>query len=143
MRRGALVALVVLAVAACSRVSPEQRQLESARERWEAAGLTDYRYEIVMRCFCPPLDAAVEVAAGQVASATPLSADAAVPESYATTIDELFTKLERELRSSERGDYTIEYHPELGYPTRVSADPIAMAVDDEYALDIALTAADQ
>ena len=141
MKRLALVVLLVaLAASACSRTSNEQRELESARERWEAAGLTSYRYQIVMRCFCPPLDAAVEVIDGLVVSARPLSEGATVPQSRAVTIDEMFAMLEQELGSKERGDYTIEYHPDLGYPTRVSADPIEMAVDDEYALEIELEA---
>lgn len=93
-----------------------------------------------MRCFCPPLDAAVEVVDGLVISARPLSEGATVPQSRAVTIDEMFAMLEQELGSKERGDYTIDYHPDLGYPTRVTADPIALAVDDEYVLEIELEA---
>jgi hypothetical protein len=118
---------------ACSR---EGRQLDAARRRWEASGITSYRYDIVVRCFCPPLDAAVEVVDGTAISSTPLTEGATAPE--ARTIEELFADLEQELASEGRGDYTIVYHPDLGYPMRVIADPIKLAIDDEYTYEILL-----
>jgi hypothetical protein len=132
MKKLALLAVLLAVVAgACSR---EGRQLDAARHRWEASGITSYRYDIVVRCFCPPLDAAVEVADGAVVSATPLTEGATAPEGR--TIEELFADLEQELASEGRGEYTIEYHPDLGYPMRVVADPILEAVDDEYTYEV-------
>lgn len=129
-----LVVLLAVAAGACSRETRDQRQLDAARRRWEAAAITDYRYDIVIRCFCPPLDAGVTVSGSAVVSSEPLTEGATAPEPR--TIDQLFDDLERELASAERGAYSITYHPDLGYPMSVSADPIELAVDDEYAYEI-------
>ncbi|MFM8911037.1 MAG: DUF6174 domain-containing protein, partial [Gemmatimonadota bacterium] len=48
------------------------------------------------------------------------------------TVDQLFS----EVRTAQRTEgmlRDVTYHPTLGYPTLVSIDPIAMAVDDEVA----------
>jgi hypothetical protein len=137
MRRLVLVlGLLSLVVSGCSPDTRELRDLEAARQRWEAAGLVTYSYEFVLRCFCPQLDATVQVVDGVVVSSTPPSRNSHFPR----TIDELLADLEEELESAGRGEYTIEFDPELGYPRRVSADPIEMAVDDEYSYEIVLTA---
>lgn len=128
-----LSVLLAIVVGACAK---EERQLDAARRRWEAAGITSYRYDIVVRCFCPPLDAGVEVTDGVVTAVAPLTEGATAPDGR--TIDELFADLERELASEGRGEYTIEYHPDLGYPVRVTADPILLAIDDEYSYEILL-----
>jgi len=136
MKRTALaLVLLTLVAGACSR---EERQLDAARRRWEAAGITTYTYTIVMSCFCPPLDAVVEVVDGRVVSVTPFFIGSITPE--ARTVEELLADLEQELASADRGDYTIEYDPELGYPVLVVADPIRQAIDDEYSYSIFLEA---
>lgn len=134
MKKLALLAVLLAVVAgACSR---EARQLETARDRWEASGITSYRYDIVVRCFCPPIDAAVEVVEGTVVSVTPLTEGAIALDGR--TIEQLFADLEQELGSDGRGDYTIVYHPDFGYPMRVVADPIKAAIDDEYTYEVLL-----
>ena len=134
MKKLALLAVLLSVFAgACSR---EARQLDAARDRWEASGITSYRYDIVVRCFCQPIDAAVEVDNGAVISVTPLTDGAITLDGR--TIEQLFADLEAELAADGRGDYTIAYHPDLGYPMRVVADPIKAAIDDEYIYEILL-----
>ncbi|MBI5157689.1 MAG: hypothetical protein HZA58_06685 [Acidimicrobiia bacterium] len=134
MKKLALIAVLLAVVAgACAR---EARQLDAARDRWEASGITSYRYDIVVRCFCPPLDATVEVIDGVVVSTKPLTEGPLALEGR--TIEQLFDDLEQELGADGRGDYTVVYHPEYGYPTRVVADPIKAAIDDEYTYEVLL-----
>lgn len=108
------------------------RELEANASRWADAGITDYRFTIEMRCFCPPrAPADVVVANGVPTSITrdgqPVSEDDVV----AATVPDLF----RVAREAAQGDWvTITYDPETGVPLRIDADPARNADDEEYSI---------
>jgi uncharacterized protein DUF6174 len=87
------------------------------RARWEQRNLHDYAYTGRRICFCwnSGQDVAVIVLADTVFSARVVGTTVEEPKGVWHTVDELF-----ELAGS-RADHverlTVEYHPELGYPT--------------------------
>lgn len=100
----------------------------AALQRWTAAGIDDYRYELEARCFCleqPPLT--VTVRDGEVTSVTPASAEHW--RDVAVAVPDLFAMVARD--RDAYASVSVTYDPELGYPTQIAEDRVADAVDDE------------
>lgn len=88
--------------------------LDEARARWEAAGITSYRMSYAAAGGpAAPATTVVEVENGVVVFVS-REREGVGPEPL--SVDELFDYVER---SAEQADScTIEWHPDLGYPTR-------------------------
>lgn len=147
-RRRVAVTLTVLAFAlalpACddSENSPGRLRadLDAARDRWEAAGLTGYSVTQRRLCFCvPPHEWTVVVKGGVPAfidsvedpGGTGLN-DYVLEQlalDQAMTVEQLFDWIQVQLALGGVVDATFD--PELGYPARVSVDPVAAVADDE------------
>lgn len=127
------LAILAVAVSACADpFAPEQNALDDARVRWEAAGITAYQLEYRNVCFCGRVHIRVDVTNGQVTRVEPLDDDDAfgpVHEGY--TVERLFALIQDGLERRPH-DVALSFHPELGYPTSVSFDPIGNAIDDEW-----------
>ncbi|MEY2818737.1 MAG: hypothetical protein RL275_2200 [Chloroflexota bacterium] len=136
------IILVVLAliVAACSTSSEYDQKLK----QWTDAGVSHYRYDLVIGCFCPfsqDMPLTIEVKDGQVVSITNVEGvllDASNPSyqyylEYAT-IDLLFAELKSEMTEAE--ELTVAYDPQYGFPSEVWIDRIKLAVDDEMSLQV-------
>ncbi|MEZ4588211.1 MAG: DUF6174 domain-containing protein [Gemmatimonadales bacterium] len=129
-----LLALLTLAAAGCVFGPNEQREeLERARERWAAQGITLYSFTVHRSCFCPMLT--VEVTVGEVAVER-IDVDTGLPIAEQLIplypdVPGLFAIIEREL-DRPAASLEVEYDPVRGYPTRIVVDPIRNAVDDEY-----------
>ena len=136
------IILVVLAliVAACSTSSEYDQKLK----QWTDAGVSHYRYDLVIGCFCPfsqDMPLTIEVKDGQVVSITNVEGvllDASNPSyqyylEYAT-IDLLFAELKSEMTEAE--ELTVVYDPQYGFPSEVWIDRIKLAVDDEMSLQV-------
>ena len=136
------IILVVLAliVAACSTSSEYDQKLK----QWTDAGVSHYRYDLVIGCFCPfsqDMPLTIEVKDGQVVSITNVEGvllDASNPSyqyylEYAT-IDLLFAELKSEMAEAE--ELTVVYDPQYGFPSEVWIDRIKLAVDDEMSLQV-------
>ncbi|MFM8370499.1 MAG: DUF6174 domain-containing protein [Chloroflexota bacterium] len=136
------IILVVLAliVAACSTSSEYDQKLK----QWTDAGVSHYRYDLVIGCFCPfsqDMPLTIEVKDGQVVSITNVEGvllDASNPSyqyylEYAT-IDLLFAELKSEMAEAE--ELTVAYDPQYGFPSEVWIDRIKLAVDDEMSLQV-------
>jgi hypothetical protein len=136
--------LITLAVvlAACS-AAPTEPTVPSNEERqvWEDAGITHYRFELTLSCFCAFRDQMpliIEVKDGQVVSMT--TADGQAVSSgdpnhefflgYGT-MDNLFAKIETAKADPEAGEVTVTYDPTFGYPVDAAIDYIQLAADDE------------
>ena len=110
-------------------VSPE---LEQARQRWQAAGLSDYQMTLRRMCFCPSPDYTgpfeVTVRDGDV-SRVRLSG-ARVDAERGVSVEALFALIDD---AYERGavEVALSFHPELGYPTSIGIDYDRQMADEE------------
>jgi hypothetical protein len=139
--RGAAVVALVAAALAGTAVADEAdlARLDAARERWQAAAATDYRYGYQKYCDCnrdTPPETVVTVAGGRIVSVHHLHNDSAreVPAREGSldlywTIDALFAKLAQAMGGA--AVVRAEYDPELGYPTALFIDYSADLIGDE------------
>ncbi|WP_455209550.1 DUF6174 domain-containing protein [Kaarinaea lacus] len=121
--------------------NPLQASLDENRVLWQQANITDYQYTHRMGCFCPYReDIVVVVNAGVIAeayftpSATPLSA-AEIQTYNLKTIEQLFDVVQSEI-DRPAAQLTVTYNATLGYPELISVDPVALVVDEEYAISV-------
>jgi hypothetical protein len=134
-----------LLTAACDGSgSPRSRlraDLDAARDRWEAAGLSaGYAVTQSRICFCPPpREWTVVFAGGQKAFIDsvpdPGSSGATAREleqlafDQAMGVEELFDWIDDQLDGA--GTIDVTFDPDLGFPATIDADPLPGAVDDE------------
>ena len=118
-----LTTLLALIFLGCSDSDdkPSPTDLQTARGRWEDAGISDYQYEIRLRCMCEPVAHPVTAVVEDghsvgVTDATGLLLDEPEYHGFAT-LDMLFERLQAALYD----DYVVqdmEYDSEYGFPTR-------------------------
>lgn len=139
-----LFILMVIVLAACSAVATEApSEFDSARQKWQEADISHYRFNLFIGCFCiftQDMPLIIEVQNGEVVSMQYQSGneiDATNLEffqSYAT-IDRIFDELEKNL-GGEADEVTVTYDETYGFPTEVSIDFIQEAADDELYLTL-------
>lgn len=141
-----LIAAATLAMAAAgcgildSDGEERQRELDSARSRWSAAGLSDYRYVVRQLCFCGfgGMRIDVEVRGGAVVGATMVDSGEVIDIEQqpwaAPSVDDLFERIQGIL-DEDPHEFSASYDPTLGYPVMVSADPIENAIDEEWGVE--------
>jgi hypothetical protein len=135
--------LIVLAftLAACSL--GRQTEIERNREKWQAAAISHYRYELFVGCFCvfsQDMPLIIEVQDGKAVSMEYQSGneiDAGSRELFEryATIDRIFTELET-YTNGEAAEVIITYDPTYGFPTKADIDVIKEAIDDELGLTV-------
>ncbi|MGH7542120.1 MAG: DUF6174 domain-containing protein [Gemmatimonadota bacterium] len=137
----ALLALLSGGASCTDPLGPERTELAQARERWEAAALSDYRFDYRLSCFCGSpanRDVTVEVRDGAVVAAT-FHDDGPAATVHdvegLSTIDELFDRIERTLEQ-EPEQFTAEYDATFGHPISVSADIAFNISDEEFAFRV-------
>lgn len=146
--------LLVLAVvlSACSTVAnagEPKSDVEIAREKWQAANISHYRFNVHISCFCvftENMPLIVEVQDGEVVSmeySTGNEIDPQLLELFDryVTIDRLFDGLETgfDFEGDDQGpadQVTVEYDATYGFPTKIEIDFIENAIDDELYLSI-------
>ena len=131
-----LLSLLVLALAlsACGGTSSE---MQTNRDKWNAAKVTHYTFELIVSCFCPFADImpiTVEVQDGKIVSMTDVNGNAVEGEfaqyiEEAASIERLFALAEK--NASEAEEIKVTYDAQYGFPTAINIDFIKMAVDDE------------
>jgi hypothetical protein len=116
-------------------------ELDENRQKWQAAGITDYQFTIALMCFCAfggPVNMEVHGDAVSMTyeDGTPLDRSSAGygPYSGYSTIDLTFGELVRELNKAD--DMEVAYDPTFGYPTTIRIDRIKTAADDELSVEI-------
>lgn len=139
-----LFILMAIVLAACSAVATEApSEFDSARQKWQEADISHYRFNLFIGCFCiftQDMPLIIEVQNGEVVSMQYQSGneiDATNLEffqSYAT-IDRIFDELEKNL-GGEADEVTVTYDETYGFPTEVSIDFIQEAADDELYLTL-------
>lgn len=115
--------------------------LEEGRRIWAASKIDSYRFTIEWLCLCPQTRGTIEVIDGDVVSISAMSEDADV-SALDRTIDDLFAMAVAAADGTQYagagapGEVTAALDAEYGIPVRVSADPLAGAVDDEFGWQI-------
>jgi hypothetical protein len=136
-KRTLLIALLILmlSLSACGAKS----KLAKNREKWDAANVSHYRFELTISCFCPFMDVVpvtVEVKDGKIISLTdvngqPLREDFRATFEKAATVDGLFAIAEENLSNADQ--VKVTYDAQYGFPVSIVVDRIKLAVDDEIA----------
>jgi hypothetical protein len=93
-----------------------------------------YRFTYRRSCFCPETDAlSIEVHGATVTYASYEASDQPLPfylQEQLPTVDSLFATVDRAI-GRKVNLLEVEYHPALGYPTRIAIDYAFNVADDE------------
>lgn len=130
-----LISLLILALtlSACGT----QSELDKNRAKWDAKGVTHYRFELTISCFCPFFEVnpvTVDVKDGQIVSMTdasgqPLGEQFRGTFGEAATVEGLFAIAEENLANADQVEVT--YDAKYGFPASIVVDRIRLAMDDE------------
>jgi len=107
-------------------------RLADARTRWEDADIAHYRFVVEENCFCPQLQASVEVLDGEVVAVTPIGeTDGQLAfDVLGRSIEGWFDQAEQWIEG-EHDAWSVSFDTQFGYPTSMSIDPDLAAVDEE------------
>ena len=131
LARSVVIAVVASALigAACSSGTAPAGELAAARSRWARSAPASYTVTIARSCECLPEmsgPVVVTVRNGVVDSRQYVQSGAAVTTPYVSLfpgVDGLFAIIDDAVRSGTR-PLVAQYHPALGYPTRIElGDP--------------------
>lgn len=137
-----LLAVVLTACSAASAATEVPSEFEGARQKWQDAGISHYRFKVAIGCFCiftQDMPLIIEVQDGEVVSMEYQSGNEIDPSNlelfnrYAT-VDAIFVELEKALVDAD--SVTVEYDETYGFPTQVSIDFDQQAADEEIYLTI-------
>jgi hypothetical protein len=138
-----MLLLLVTMLVGCSIGS--QSELSRNQAKWEAAGITNYRYSLYIGCFCVFRDrmpVTVEVKDGKMASmsyqdGTPLSDEDRQIDFFQkfSTIDGIFIDL-KSGQAAKADEVKVSYDPTYGFPSQVEVDQIKNAMDDEFSVRV-------
>ena len=140
--RKILFILMAVVLTACASVGAASSDFDIARDKWQDAGISHYRFNLNISCFCiftQDMPLIIEVQDGEVVSMEYQSGNEIDPsnlelfERYAT-IDRIFAELETAL--VEADSVTVEYDETYGFPTQVSIDLDQQMADEEIYLTI-------
>jgi hypothetical protein len=142
MKRILLITLTVV-LAGCSLGA--QSTFSRNLERWQASGVTHYRFSLFVGCFCAfsqRMPLTVEVNGNRVVSMTYADGISISPGeqdfeyfSRFATIDRIFTELQSVL-AGEADEVSVTYNAEFGFPEQINIDYIKQALDDELSLSV-------
>ena len=131
--------LVAILLSACS---PARTELEQNRDKWSQAGITHYRFQLSVGCFCAFRDLmplTVEVKDGVIVSISDSRGDPVPAEQLEffdqyNTLERLFDYTAQAQKDAD--EVTVTYDTTYGFPAQVSIDNIKEAVDDELGLSV-------
>ena len=144
-----VLAIVLSACAGAANAGEPKSEVEQAREKWQSANISHYRFNVHISCFCvfvENMPLVVEVKDGEVVSMEFATGNEIDPqllplfERY-VTIDRLFDGLESgfDFEGDDQGPadkVTVEYDATYGFPTKIDIDFVEEAIDDELYLSI-------
>jgi hypothetical protein len=119
------------------------RDIDSARQQWEAAGISHYRFNLNMVCFCAfaeNMPLVVEVQDGNVVSMEYQNGSEIDPAGLEffqryETIDKIFAELEK-AAGGEADEVTVSFDETYGFPEQIDIDVVKEAIDDELSMTI-------
>jgi len=116
-------------------------ELTEAIEKWNSNNSKNYTFENSRTCECmPPYNYTVEVINGEIKDVHFEMQEYINYERKdmiiitTRTIDELFDLLEKYEETADH--FEVEFHEELGYPTKINIDPSREMADEEIILEI-------
>ena len=144
-----VLAIVLSACTTIANAGQPKSEVEQARDKWQAANISHYRFNLFISCFCvftENMPLIIEVKDGQVVSMEYKTGNEIDPqllelfERY-VTIDKLFDGIEKgfAIEGTDQGaadKVTVEYDATYGFPTKIDIDFIEEATDDELYLTI-------
>ncbi|HEX5836222.1 MAG TPA: DUF6174 domain-containing protein [Anaerolineales bacterium] len=140
--RNILFILMAVVLTACASVGAASSDFDIARDKWQDAGISHYRFNVAISCFCiftQDMPLIIEVQDGEVVSMEYASGNELDPNSlelfnrYAT-VDRIFAELEK--AHAEADSVTVEYDETYGFPTQVTIDFDQQAADEEIYLTL-------
>ena len=138
-----IVMTLILAACASANALGSPSEIEQNKEKWQDAGISHYRYNLFISCFCiftEDMPLIIEVQNGEVLSMELSSGKEIDPSllelfnKYAT-IDRVFAEVEAGLNGGA-DNVVVKYDPTYGFPTEVTLDFETQAADDEIYLTL-------
>ena len=139
-RTAVALAIAMSLLGACSLITDASTsELAAARLRWTANGAASYDFTVYVSCECLYRPVIVVVANGVVRSRKYADTGADVAPTYVisaySTIEGLFDFVES-VHAKNPAQLDVTYDPVRGFPTIISIDYNAKAVDDEIVYSI-------
>lgn len=144
-----VLALVLSACTGIANAGEPKSEVQQARDKWEAANISHYRFNVHISCFCvfvENMPLVVEVNNGEVVSMEYSTGNEIDPQllelfNRYVTIDRLFDGIESgfDVEGTDQGPadkVTVEYDATYGFPTKIDIDFVEEAIDDELYLSI-------
>jgi len=116
---------------------PEQARLDEARQRWDAAGIEDYRLTWAVQCFCPRTIFIDTVVDGEVTDHRESAGSDALDDPGPKTVETIFDEVQAAI-DEEPATLEVTYDEETGAVTRWWADYRLDMADEEQGLEIQL-----
>jgi hypothetical protein len=138
-----VMAIVLTACSAVSAATEVPSEFESARQKWQEADVSHYRFHLNLSCFCAfaeNMPLVIEVQDGEVVSMGYQNGNEIEDvnleffQQYAT-LERIFEELEKAL-DGEADQVTVTYHEPNGNPTPADIDFVEQANDDELSITI-------
>jgi len=138
-----IVMALILTACASANTLGSQSEIEQNQEKWQDAGISHYRYNLAISCFCvftQDMPLIIEVQDGKVVSMEYQNGNEIDPsllelfEKYAM-IDRIFAELKAGLNGAA-DEVIVKYDPTYGFPTEVRIDVEKQATDDELYLTL-------
>ena len=138
-----VMTLILAGCAAMGSALGTQSEIEQNKEKWQDAGISHYRFHLLVGCFCifrEDMPLIIEVQDGQVVSMEYQSGkeiDASLMDLFNkyATIDRIFAEVEAGLNGAA-DNVVVKYDPTYGFPTEVTIDFEEQAADDEVYLTL-------
>lgn len=116
-------------------------ELTKAVEKWNSNNSQNYTFENSRTCEClPPYNYTVEIINGEIKDVHFEMEEHINYEkkemiiSTTKSIDDLFDLLQKYEETADH--FEVEFHKELGYPTKINIDPSREIADEEIILEI-------
>jgi len=138
-----MVMAFLLAACVSANALGSQSEFEQNQEKWQAAGISHYHYQLSISCFCvftQDMPLIIEVRDGKIVSMEYLNGKQIDPsllelfERYAT-IDRVLGEVKAGLNGAA-DEVIVKYDPTYSFPTEVKIDVEKQATDDELYLTL-------
>ena len=131
--------IFIAVLAGTAHADTSLQDFTAAREKWQAAGISDYAFTLVQHCFCIGVQPVrIMVKNDVVQSARNVQDDAAVAVEVLgklPSIEGVFQKI-AEGYAKPSDHITLTLNKDYGYPERVYIDYVAMMADEELIYEI-------